>query len=74
MNYKISLADGSTQVIQIVATTFKKLNVWMLHFSGGKEIMLYKVGSQWLQRSEDYLEQVYVIAIGAYIDRMGTVQ
>lgn len=70
MHYKISLKDGTTQIIQIIAITFKKLKVWKLSFSGGKEIMLYKAGSQWLQRSEDYLEQQYVIAIGAYIDRM----
>jgi hypothetical protein len=70
MNYKIKLKDGTTQIIQIIATTFKKLKVWKLSFSGGKEIMLYKVGNQWLQRTEDYMEQGYVIAIGAYIDRM----
>ncbi|SDZ80843.1 hypothetical protein [Pedobacter hartonius] len=68
MNYKIRLKDGTTQVIQIIAITFKKLRVWKLSFSGGKEIMLYKVGNQWLQRTEDYLEQRYVILIGAYID------
>jgi hypothetical protein len=70
MDYKISLADGSTQIVKIIATTYKKLKVWKLSFTSGKEIMLYKVGSEWLQRTEDYLEQCYVIAIGAYIDRL----
>jgi hypothetical protein len=70
MDYKIKLTDGTYQIIQIIATTFKKLKVWKLSFSGGKEIMLYKMGSQWLQRTEDCLEQCYVIAIGAYIDYM----
>ena len=70
MDYRIRLIDGTTQIIQIIATTFKKLKVWKLSFSGGKEIMLYKVGTQWMQRTEDYLEQCYVISIGAYIDRM----
>jgi len=70
MNYKLSLADGTTQVVQIIATTFKKLKVWKLHFTNGKEIMLYKAGSEWLQRTEDYLEQCYVTSIGAYIDAL----
>ena len=68
MNYKIRLTDGTTQMIQIIATTFKKLKVWKLHFTNGKEIMLYKVGNEWMQRTEDYLELCYVLAIGAYID------
>ena len=70
MDYRIKLTDGTTQIVKIIATTFKKLKVWKLSFAGGKEIMLYKVGSQWLQRTEDYLEQRYVILIGAYIDNM----
>lgn len=68
MNYKIKLKDGTTQVIRIIATTFKKLEVWKLSFSSGREIMLFKIGSQWLQRNEDFLEQRYVTSIGAYID------
>jgi hypothetical protein len=70
MDYRISLTDGTSQVIQIISVTFKKLKVWKLTFISGKDIMLYKVGTQWLQRSEDYLEQCYVITIGAFIDRM----
>ncbi|TDO20921.1 hypothetical protein [Pedobacter duraquae] len=70
MDYKIRLTDGSIQIIKIIATTFKRMKVWKLSFNSGQEIMLYKVGSQWLQRTEDYLEQYYVISIGAYIDRM----
>jgi hypothetical protein len=71
MNYKIRLKDGTTQIIQIIATTFKKLKVWKLTFSGGKDIILYKVGSQWMQRTDDYLEPRYVVSIGAYIDGQG---
>jgi hypothetical protein len=70
MDYKISLTDGTTQVVKIIATTYKKFKVWKLHFTNGKEIMLYKVGTEWLQRTEDYLEQCYVTAIGAYIDKL----
>jgi len=68
MNYNFKLKDGTTQIIQIIATTFKKLRVWNLFFPNGKEVMLYKIGSQWLQRTEDYLEQSYVLSIGAFID------
>jgi exonuclease III len=68
MNYTFRLKDGTTQIIQIIATTFKKLKVWNLFFPDGNEVMLYKMGNQWLQRTEDYLEQSYVISIGAFID------
>jgi hypothetical protein len=74
MDYKIKFTDGTTEIIQIIATSFKKLNVWKLSFAGGKEIMLYKVGSEWLQRTEDCLEECYLISIGAYIDRMSQPQ
>ena len=70
INYKIRLADGTTQIVKIIATTFKKLKVWKLDFNNGKEIMLYKVGTEWLQRTEDYLEQNYVRSIGAFIDSL----
>ena len=70
MQYKIKLTDGTTQIVKIIATTFKKLKVWKLSFTNGKEIMLYKVGTEWLQRTEDFLEQRYVMSIGAYIDSL----
>jgi len=70
MDYRLRLTDGTTHMIQIFATTFKKFKVWKLAFDNGTEIMLYKVGSQWMQRREDFLEQSYVISIGAYIDKM----
>lgn len=68
MDYKIKLPDGTEQIVQIIATTYKKLKVWKLNFSGRKEIVLYKVGTEWLQWTEDYLEQCYVSAIGAFLD------
>lgn len=69
MDYIIKLTDGTEQIVKIIATTYKRLKVWKLEFSG-KEIMLYKVGSEWLQRTEDYLEQRYVSSIGAFIDSL----
>ena len=69
MDYIIKLTDGTEQIVKIIATTYKRLKVWKLEFSG-KEIMLYKVGSEWLQQTEDYLEQCYVSSIGAFIDSL----
>jgi len=70
MDYKIKLKDGNIQIVQIIATTFKKLKVWKLYFTNGTEIMLYKCGNEWLQRTEDFLEQYNLISIGAYIDSL----
>jgi hypothetical protein len=70
MEYKIKFKDGTTKIIQILATTFKKLKVWKVGFDDGKEILLYKVGTEWMQRTEDYLEECYVISIGAHIDSL----
>lgn len=65
---KIKLADGTEQIVKIISANYKMLKVWKVNFPSGKEIMLYKVGTEWLQRTEDYLEQCYVTAIGAFID------
>lgn len=46
MEYKIKLADGTSKIIQILATTFKKLKVWKVRFDDGREILLYKVGTE----------------------------
>jgi hypothetical protein len=70
MDYKIRLTDGTVQMVKIIATTFKKLKVWKLSFTNGTEVMLYKVGNEWLQRTEDFLEHCNLISIGAYIDSM----
>jgi hypothetical protein len=70
MDYKIRLTDGTIQIVEIIATTFKKLKVWKLHFKNGTEIMMYKCGSEWLQRTEDFLEHCNLISIGAYIDSL----
>ena len=72
MDYKIRLKDGTTQIVQIIGTTFKKLKVWKLCFKNGTEIMLYKCGNEWLQRTEDFLEQYSLISVGAYIDSLET--
>ena len=70
MEYIITLKEGNKQIVKIIATTYKKLKVWKLNFSGGKEIMLFKVGNEWLQRTEDFLEICNLISIGAYLDSL----
>lgn len=68
MNHKIVFKDGTTQVIQIMASTFKKFKVWVVKFKDGKQAMLYKSGNEWMQRTEDFLDSSLVIIIGQYID------
>lgn len=68
MNYKITLPDGTTQAIQIIGTTFKRLKVWLVKFKDGKHAVLYKCGNEWLQRSEDFLDNSLIMIIGKCID------
>jgi hypothetical protein len=67
MNYKMKLADGTTQLIQITADYFKTLRVWRVQVNG-KIAVLYKAGNEWMQRHEDYLDAYTLKAIGKYID------
>jgi hypothetical protein len=68
MNYKITLPDGTTQAIQIIGTTFKQFKVWLVRFKDGKQAVLYKCGNEWLQRSEDFLDNSLIMVIGRCID------
>jgi hypothetical protein len=68
MNYKIILPDGTTQAIQIISTSFKQLKVWLVRFKDGKQAVLYKVGNEWMQRTEDFLDSTLIMAIGRCID------
>jgi len=67
MKYKMKLADGTTQIVQITAAYFKTWRVWQVQING-KVAMLYKLGSEWMQRNEDYLDAYTLQAIGKYID------
>lgn len=69
MKYKMKLADGTTQIIQITAGYFKTWRVWQVQING-KVAMLYKLGSEWMQRNDDYLDGPTLLAIGKYIDSM----
>ncbi len=68
MKHKIKLRDGTVQAVQIIATTFKELKVWLVKFKDGKQAMLYKSGNEWMQRIEDFLDGSLVMIIGNYID------
>ena len=68
MNYKVKLADGTTQLIEITTGHFKNWKVWIVKING-KAAMLYKLGSEWMQRNEDYLDS-RTKTIGEFIDTM----
>jgi hypothetical protein len=68
MSYEIILADGATLLLCITAATFKNWNVWKIQFKDGNEVMLYKCGSEWVQRNEDDLDARSLIGIGKHID------
>jgi hypothetical protein len=70
MKYKIKLSDGTAQLVQISSAYFKSWHVWKVKFNDGKRVMLFKLGSEWMQRNEDFLEAHVVDAIGACIDRI----
>ncbi|HEY9534890.1 MAG TPA: hypothetical protein VIQ77_10150 [Mucilaginibacter sp.] len=69
MNYKVKLADGTTQLIEITTGHFKNWKVWIVKING-KAAMLYKLGSEWMQRNEDYLDSRTLKTIGEFIDTM----
>jgi hypothetical protein len=69
MNYKLKLADGTIQLIEITAGYFKTWRVWQVKING-KAATLYKLGTEWMQRNEDYLDTYTLKAIGEFIDSM----
>lgn len=71
MNYKVKLADGTTQLIEITTGYFKNWKVWIVNING-KAAMLYKLGTEWMQRNEDHLDSRTVRAIGEFIDTIIT--
>jgi hypothetical protein len=70
MKYKIMLADGTAQIVQISRAYFKSWHVWKIKFNDGKRVMLFKLGSEWMQRNEDFLDAHVLGAIGEYIDKV----
>ena len=70
MKYKVILADGTAQLIQITTDYYKTWKVWKVQFKDGKEAILLKFGNQWMQRHEDFLDSSSLTLIGNYIDEL----
>jgi hypothetical protein len=70
MEYKIKLADGTLQLIKITSAYFKAWHVWKVRFDDGKVVMLFKLGSEWMQRNEDYLDAHVLTVVGVCIDKI----
>ena len=68
MKHKIKLADGTAHLIDITSAYFKTWHVWNVKFADGKTAMLFKLGSEWMQRNEDFLDEHVLKAIGNRID------
>jgi len=70
MKYKIKLPDGTAQFIQISSAYFKTWHVWMIKFDDGRTAMLFKIGGEWMQRTEDFLEFSVLKELGSFIDKI----
>jgi len=70
MKYKVILADGTAQLIQITTDYYKTWKVWKVQFKDGKEAILLKFGNQWMQRHEDFLDSSSLTLLGNYIDEL----
>jgi hypothetical protein len=70
MKYKIQLADGTAQLIKITSAYFKSWHVWNIQFDDGKVVMLFKLGNEWMQRNEDFLDAQILSLIGSCIDKI----
>ena len=70
MKYKIKLPDGTAQFIQITSAYFKTWHVWMVKFDDGRTAMLFKMGGEWMQRTEDFLEFSVLKELGSFIDKI----
>jgi hypothetical protein len=68
MKYRVTLADGTAQLLQITSDYYKSWKVWKVQFKDGQVAVLLKFGNQWMQRHEDFLDSSSLIAIGKYID------
>ncbi|MBS1523116.1 MAG: hypothetical protein JST50_19105 [Bacteroidetes bacterium] len=70
MKYKIKLPDGTAQFIQITSAYFKTWHVWLVKFDDGRTAMLFKMGGEWMQRTEDFLEFAVLKELGSFIDKI----
>ena len=70
MKYRIKLADGTAQLVQITSAYLKTWHVWNVRFDDGKVVMLFKLGSDWMQRNQDFLDAHMVNILGNCIDKI----
>ncbi|WP_139377394.1 hypothetical protein [Daejeonella lutea] len=71
MTHQIVLSGhGTKYVLQLIASTLKSLRVWNVRFQDGAEAVLFKCGSEWMQRNEDNLDHWLIKAIGEKIDQI----
>ena len=70
MKYKVKLADGTAHLVHITSAYFKAWHVWKVKFDDGKVVMLFKLGNEWMQRNEDFLEEQLLNSVGACIDKI----
>ncbi len=71
MHYEIVLSrNGYKHVLQLISETMKSLRVWKVRFQDGAEAVLFKCGTEWMQRNEDNLEHWLLKAIGEQIDQI----
>ncbi len=62
--------NGYKQVLQLISETLKNLSVWKVRFHDGAEAVLFKCGTEWMQRNEDNLDIWLLKAIGEKIDQI----
>ena len=70
VKHKIKLPDGTIQIIRITSAWFKSWHVWIVKFDNGQAAMLFKMGSEWMQRHDDFLDATLLDAVGKRIDRI----
>ena len=70
MKHKIKLPDGTAQLIKITSAYFKSWHVWNIQFDNGKAVTLFKMGGEWMQRREDFLDEHVLLVIGKCIDKI----
>lgn len=68
MSYKITMGNGTEQMISFIPAEFKSLNVWNVSFEDGNRAMLYKAGNEWMQHNESELDPHCLLMVGEQID------
>jgi hypothetical protein len=62
------MGNGREQTISFNPAEFKGLQVWNVSFEDGQQVMLYKLGNEWMQHNESELDPHSLLLVGAQID------